>query len=340
MLECQPDACSARKFMSQPLANQHDAFFKKVMSEPLLAGTFLREHLPPELVELLILESPELLPGSFVDEALAQHHSDLLFRVPLKSGDQVLAYILLEHKSSQDCGTPLQLLRYIVRILTKWYQENEQLPLPVVVPLVAHQGPAGWTLSTEFIDLFGKVPESLRPYLVSFRHALIDLAQIHDGALSADLRLRAYLQALKYIQRPDLPQHLEVILVPQLSNMDLLTVLQYINRGPVPVSREVLQRALHSLDQRRYEELMGHFSQEFFAEGEAKGHAKGRAEGRAEGEVAGEAKALIRLLEKRFGVVPPHLRERISSADAASIEAWLDRTLEASDMPSIFQPAG
>ena len=77
--------------MSQPLANQHDAFFKKVMSEPLLAGTFLREHLPPDLVELLILESPELLPGSFVDEALAQHHSDLLFRVPLKSGDQVLS---------------------------------------------------------------------------------------------------------------------------------------------------------------------------------------------------------------------------------------------------------
>jgi hypothetical protein len=118
----------------------------------------------------------------------------------------------------------------------------------------------------------------------------------------------------------------------QLSNVDLLTVLQYINRGPVPVSREVLQGALRSLDQRRYEELMGHFSQEFFAEGEAKG--------RAEGQVAGEAKALIRLLEKRFGVVPSHLRERISSADAASIEAWLDRTLEASDMPSIFQPAG
>jgi flagellar biosynthesis/type III secretory pathway protein FliH len=85
---------------------------------------------------------------------------------------------------------------------------------------------------------------------------------------------------------------------------------------------------------------MGHFSQEFFAEGEAKGHATGRAEGRAEGEVAGEAKALIRLLEKRFGAVPSHLRERISTADAASIETWLDRTLEASDMPSIFQPTG
>jgi len=139
--------------------------------------------------------------------------------------------------------------------------------------------------------------------------------------------LRELYQRDKYIQRQDLRQHLQLILLPQLSNMDLLTVLQYINRGPVPVSREVLQRALHSLDQRRYEELMGplgHISKEIFADGE----------------VAGEAKALIRLLEKRFGAVPSHLRERISSADAASIETWLDRTLEASDMPSIFQPAG
>ena len=72
--------------MSQQLAHHHDAFFKRVLSEPLLAATFLREHLPENLRELLTLQSPQLLPGSFVDEALTQHHSDLLFQVPLNSG--------------------------------------------------------------------------------------------------------------------------------------------------------------------------------------------------------------------------------------------------------------
>jgi predicted transposase YdaD len=272
-----------------------------------------------------------------VDEALAQHHSDLLFQVSLNSGDQALAYILLEHKSSPDPGTPLQLLRYIVRILTKWYRENERFPLPVVVPLVVHQGPAGWKLSTQFIELFGKVPEALQPYLVSFQHALVDLAQVPDGTLSADLRLRAFLQALKYSQREDLPQHLDLILVPHLSNVDLLTVLQYIDQGPVPVSLEVLKGAMRSLDQQRYEELMGHlghFSREIFAEGEAKGRAAGKAEGRSEG----EANALIRLLGKRFGAVPLDLRERIFSADAASIQIWFDRAVDASDMSLVFKP--
>lgn len=316
--------------MSHPIANHHDAFFKKVLSEPFLAETFLREHLPSELLELLTLDCPQLLPGSFVDEALAQHHSDLLFQVQMKSGDQALAYILLEHKSSPDPATPLQLLRYIVRILTKWHQENDRFPLPVVLPLVAHHGPAGWNLSREFTDLFGNVPGPLRPYLLSFQFALVDLARIPDTDLSADLRLRAFLRALKYIQRRDLPQHLELILMPQLSNVDLLSLFQYIDKGPVPLSRKVVQQALHSLEQRRYEELMGHFSQEFFAEGEAKG--------RAEGKVEGEAKALFRVLEKRFGRVPPDLCDRIFNSDAAAIEAWLDRSLEATDVRSVFQP--
>jgi len=65
------------------------------------------------------------------------------------------------------------------------------------MPLVAHRGPVGWKCSTEFIDLFGNAPEALRPYLTSFRHALVDLAAIQESTLSADIRLDAYLKAVK-----------------------------------------------------------------------------------------------------------------------------------------------
>ncbi len=72
---------------------------------------------------------------------------------------------------------------------------KRQLPLPPVLPLLVHQGPDGWKLSCEFADLFGAVPEPLRPYLPSFRHALVDLAPMEDGALSREVRLRAFLKA-------------------------------------------------------------------------------------------------------------------------------------------------
>lgn len=86
--------------MSAQLQNPHDAFFKRTLSDPDLAGTFLRERLPPELAELLGPEPPEPVPGSFVDEDLRQHHSDLLFRVRLKTGSGAFAYVLMEHKST------------------------------------------------------------------------------------------------------------------------------------------------------------------------------------------------------------------------------------------------
>jgi Putative transposase, YhgA-like/Domain of unknown function (DUF4351) len=272
-------------------------------------------------VELLAPGPPELVPGSFVDERFALHHSDLLFRLQLKTNEPAFAYILLEHKSSPDVGTPLQLLRYIVNILATWYGEHEQLPLPVVLPLVAHQGPGNWKFSTEFIDLFGSVPKPLHRYLVSFRHALVDLPGIQDDALSADTCLGAYLKALKYGRRKDLPQRIEMILVPELEDVDMKDILRYIAVCPRIVSVDNLQTGLRFLEHRRREKIMRHFTQEIEAIGEARG----------------QGRALLRLLEKRFGTISSRLRERITSADVASIEAWFERALDVPDLNSVFE---
>ena len=128
--------------MPTQIANVHDAFFKKALSDLRLAGALLREHLPREVVGQFDLQTPESVPASFVDESLKQHHADLLFRVPLRNGDDALAFMLLEHKSSYDRSAPLQLLRYLMHILVNWHQGNERrLPLPPVMAVLVHQGP-------------------------------------------------------------------------------------------------------------------------------------------------------------------------------------------------------
>jgi predicted transposase/invertase (TIGR01784 family) len=319
--------------MSRP-ANIHDSFFKKVLSDRHAADTFLREHLPPDVVDLLGPEPAELLPGSFVDERLGQHHTDLLFRIQLRTKQDALTYLLMEHKSSPDEATRLQLLRYIVRILTRWYEEHKSLPLPLVLPFVAHHGPDGWKLSCEFQDLFGAIPEPLRPYTISFNHALVDFARIEDTALSAHIRLRAFLKALKYVLRSDLSEQLGVLLAEgaQLPIVDVVQILAYIGKGPVPVTPEALRKALQRLLPDRAEEIMQGFGKEYFEEGIAVGEARGQARGKAEG----EAQALVRLLEKRIGAVSEPLRARIFAADLASIEAWFDRAIEATEFESVF----
>jgi predicted transposase YdaD len=312
--------------MSSQIANIHDAYFKQVLGNPQAADTFLREHLPPDVIELLTSDPPEPVRGSFVDEELRQHHSDLLFSLKLNSGQDALVYVLVEHKSSFDPAARLQLLRYTVRILTDWHEAHDKrLPLPAVLPLLVHQGPGEWQASCEFVDLFGVVPEILRPNLPSFRHALVDLSCIADDRLSAEPRLRAHLKALKYARRPDLPEKVNVILAeaPALEVLDVALILTYIERGPIMVRPEVIREALFSWLPERERETMGCLTQPYFAKGLAEG----------------EATALVRVLEKRFGLLPTALRQQVLTADLGSIETWLDRALDASDLDSVFKSA-
>ena len=331
--------------MSKPPANIHDAFFKKVMSDPQSAGQFLYEHLPPDVAALLSEDPPELQSGSFVDEDLAQHQTDLLFRIRLKEeGGEALAYILAEHKSAPDPLARLQLLRYVTRVLVQWHRENKRLPLPAVVPLIAHHGPSGWSFSTDFADLYGSVADPLRPYLVTFRHALVDLARIDDRALSQHLRLRAFLKGLKYILRTDLPERLLRVLAeaPALDRMDLRLVVQYISSGPVHVSHQAVQAALHHLLPEK--EQMGFIDeilQEGFEKGLEKGMEKGMEKGIEQGmemgRADGNARSLIQVLELRFGPLKTDYRDRIFKSDLASVEAWLTRAVQASDLQAVFE---
>jgi predicted transposase/invertase (TIGR01784 family) len=335
LLSCSLWSAIRHSAMSIQPINVHDAFFKQVLSDPALAGTFLREHLPPDVAALLGPELPEPVPASFVDEELRQHHSDLLFRVRLKAGTEAFAYMLLEHKSSPESGAPLQLLRYVVRILSQWHKQHDHtLPLPPVLPLLANQGPERWNYSCEFIDLFGAVPSAMSAYLPSFRHALVDLSLVGDRALSTEVRLRAFLKALKYSRQRDLPLRIDVLLAeaPSLTERDLITILTYLDKSSPLLDDEIIREALQRLVPHKTEKIMGCITQPFYDRGKK----EGIAEGKAEGKIEGEARILSRLLERRFGVVPEPLRQRIFSADVHAIESWAERAFDAPDLQSIF----
>jgi hypothetical protein len=103
------------------------------------------------------------------------------------------------------------------------------------------------------------------------------------------------------------------------------------------VSPEVIREALHRLVPDREEEIMGHLTQPYFAKGLAEGLAKGRAKGLVEGRAEGEATALVRVLEKRFGLLPVALRQRVLTADLGSIETWFERAIDGPDLESVFK---
>jgi flagellar biosynthesis/type III secretory pathway protein FliH len=97
--------------------------------------------------------------------------------------------------------------------------------------------------------------------------------------------------------------------------------------------REALQRLVPGQTER----IMQKWTQTYFDQGKAEGRTEGLTEGRTEGRIEGGAKMLVRVIEKRFGVVSPQLRQRIFSADVATLEAWVERLLDAPDLQSVFE---
>jgi hypothetical protein len=123
----------------------------------------------------------------------------------------------------------------------------------------------------------------------------------------------------------------------ELAKDDVVAILRYVAKGPVAVSRQIVQNTLERFDAKRAEEIMRSFGADFFEQGLITGEARGEARGRAQGKAEAQANTLTRLLEKRFGPLPRYLRERVASADSTSVEAWLDHVMDAPDLQSVFR---
>ena len=63
---------------------------------------------------------------------------------------------------------------------------------------------------------------------------------------------------------------------------------------------------------------------------------KGRQQGLQQGRQEGEVKALLRLLEKRFGPVDQVTRDRIAAADADILLEWIGRFATAESLGDVF----
>lgn len=68
----------------------------------------------------------------------------------------------------------------------------------------------------------------------------------------------------------------------------------------------------------------------------AKGRSEGRVEGRVEGWREGQVMVLRRLLERRFGGLPPEVLTRLEAASAADLERWIDQVLDATSLADLF----
>ena len=324
-------------------ATPHDALFRAILDSPDRAAVLIREYLPEELRQELAETSPRLVDGSFVDEALRGSQSDRLFEVDLKDGETALVYVLIEHKSTPELRTPLQLLGYQLRIWDRHAkgQGGSFRTLPPIVPLVFYHGRESWTVPRSLFEMID-APESLQPFVRSLGYVLHDLGQIELGHLSSDEGLMAGLAALKFVIELNVPQEVLyhiLAALPQDDESYKIAVLTYIIRT-YHLERSVLETTLRAAKPESWEAMMGTIgeilSREARQEGLQVGRAEGEAKGKAEGKAEGEARSLVRLLERRFGPLSPDITARIAGAELETIERWFDAAIDAVVLADVF----
>jgi len=311
----------------------HDRVFRELLQQPDAVEALLHERLPPRTVARFA-GPPELLPGTFVDEAFRSSAADVLVRVPLVRGETAWIYCLIEHKRTSEARVFLQLLRYLAAIYAKLGKRYPPGDLPVVVPLVVYNGVRRWSGPRRFSELLS-ADRATRRLTLDFPAIFVDLQREPAETLSSHPVLRGGLLGLKVAavsprrQKVLIPQTLRVLAVdPPTQRL----FVRYLNEVAAPTALPVLQRAMKDATQEA--QTVQTIATYLRSLGYRQGHRKGIAKGRAETLRTN----LSALLKQRFDRIPREVSRRVATAEAAQLDAWFTRALGAKKLADVFAP--
>ena len=263
--------------MSFEIPNPHNACFKDFFKDPEFVKAFIKYHIPEEICSLLDLDTVQVDLSGFVSEEHREYYADVMVTVQLKGHtENVNIYILLEHKSTPEFLTRLQILNYEVQ---KWMdlKRKGQLQgyLPVIIPVVIYHGKGRWNFSRKFSDLFDLPSEVLRPFVPEFKHMIHDISSMEDDEFKTTAILEIFHLLFKYIHYPELETKLQEIydLLETIPDKDkvkqyLQAIVQYVAvQGPISLERlgdytrrlpggdEAMQTAAQQIRQEVYNEV-------------------------------------------------------------------------------------
>jgi predicted transposase YdaD len=313
------------------LNQPHDLLFRALYDDPRRAGVLIRDYLPEWIASRLSDEPPVLLDGSFVDPRLSGSQSDRLFSVALRGGGTILIYVLMEHKSTPDPETPLQLQDYRTGIWRRYANGSAARlrKLPPIIPLVFYHGRQAWEVPATLTDCLD-ADEELREYLRDQPYFLCNLGPVPDRELASDAEVRAALLSLKYSHREIDPETLLEAVLRELPDGAYLEphVICYILATQPLITVDVLTMVVRRAKPHREKVMLSLAAKEWMKQGRAEGWQ----EGRAEGEADRAAKSILTVLSTRFGQLPPHVEPWVRQLTTEQLDKLLPRAVTA---PSI-----
>jgi len=290
-----------------------------LLEDPASLQDFLR-ILDASLAEDLDFTQAQRINRSFIAADLQKLESDLIYRVPYRSGDsEVLVYLLLEQQTRADDLMPFRLYTYCgelwasqVREWTESRRPAENRRLYPVIPIVFFTGRERWEEAIALANLMD-LPAPLRKFVPSWETLFLNLQQTSPDMLTQFSSAVGW--ALRALQAERAPvEDLERILREAMAGIEglsddqsgqwkrcawFLIQLVYHRRSSSEapglmglVRTEAKRSKFHDAQE---EVAMQSYAEYLNEIGEARGEAKG--------EIKGERRMLLRMGTSRFG--PP-----------------------------------
>jgi len=320
--------------------NPHDKLFKLVYGRPMQAAAYFERFLPAEVVARLDLERLELADGSFVDEELKEHHTDLLFVAPIIASDpapddeepprDALLYLLFEHQSTVDRMMPFRLLRYMVRIWERWQGEHPAaVHLPPIIPVVLYQGERDWQAAKVLPDMVPDAAGALGRFVPRFDVLFTCLRELSDAELATirDGVSRLLLMVFRHGRDANVLTHLPRW-AAELLEAQVLQLLggfiEYLLSVQDPLDLKALGSSLRKTLNPRAESTAMTVAEKLIEQGREQGR---------EGTLR---QTLQRQLTLRFGPLPEWAVRTIEEAGSDTLEWWLERVISVESLEGVF----
>ncbi len=324
-----------------PKSKPHDSLFRYAFSDPATITAHFQAALPLKVVEALDWSSLMLQPGSYVDETYQDFHSDLLFKVRARSGEEVFLFLLFEHQSSSDPLMAQRVLTYMIRVWDFWLRgEGTPRPrtLPPVLPVILFHGTSAWTAPTRLSELLLGGPELkgvLGELVPEVRYILQDLSAHSDEELIGSALGRMVQILFKHARRGDLWEHLarwsDTVTEILQEHPDGLRAVEALVRYIVLVNRtgppEAVRQTLREKLSPEAEESLMTYADQLREEGRQQSRQEMLEHSRAR---------MLRLLHVKFGAIEVEQIQRVQRADEAQLDIWLERLLTATSLAEVF----
>ncbi|MDD3355049.1 Rpn family recombination-promoting nuclease/putative transposase, partial [Zoogloea sp.] len=245
-------------------------------------------------------------------------------------GEWVYLYLLIEFQSTVDAWMAVRMMTYVGLLYQDLIRRGEVLPerkLPPVLPIVLYNGDARWSAATDIAALIPKAPGLVARFLPKLEYLLIDENQYSEAELSG---LKNLVAAIIRFEHPENEQALLGLIDFVNELLDGKPELKRI--FAIWIRALLLRQSGQSLalpKVRDLKELKMNLTQRF--DQWAQKHQQ-------QGIEQGEARALQKLLTRRFGALPGELVARIGAAPVAQIDVWMERVLDAGSLDEVFRP--